>query len=246
MSQLNLAVRKSPKKPLAGSHGLVVLSGGQDSVTCLGLALKCYEKVSAIGFDYGQTHRIELAVAANIAEKLGVSYEVMKLDAFTQLDDSALVNGGDVNLKHARDNTLPASFVPNRNAIFMTLAHAYAQKIGAKYVVTGVSQTDYSGYPDCRKIFIKKLESALNTGYNTDIKFITPLTQLNKAQTFEMAEEVGVLDLVLEDSHTCYNGIRELHDWGRGCGKCPACLLRMSGYDEFIASKQCKQADSVV
>lgn len=237
MSQISLPIKNFPPVPMPNTHGLVVLSGGQDSVTCLGLALKCYEKVSAIGFDYGQTHLIELAVAVNIAEKLRVSYKVMKLDAFTQLDDSALVNGGDVNLKHARDNTLPASFVPNRNAIFMTLAHAYAQKIGAKFVVTGVSQSDYSGYPDCRKVFIKKLESTLNLGYNTNVKFITPLSYLTKAQTFEMAEEVGVLDLVLEYSHTCYNGIRELHDWGRGCGKCPACILRKNGYLEFIENK---------
>ena len=237
MSQINLPIKNFPPVPMPNTHGLVVLSGGQDSVTCLGLALKCYEKVSAIGFDYGQTHLIELAVAVNIAEKLRVSYKVMKLDAFTQLDDSALVNGGDVNLKHARDNTLPASFVPNRNAIFMTLAHAYAQKIGAKFVVTGVSQSDYSGYPDCRKVFIKKLESTLNLGYNTNVKFITPLSYLTKAQTFEMAEEVGVLDLVLEYSHTCYNGIRERHDWGRGCGKCPACILRKNGYLEFIENK---------
>ena len=238
MSQINLPIKNFPPVPMPNTHGLVVLSGGQDSVTCLGFALKCYEKVSAISFDYGQTHKVELEQAEKIAAKLGVPFEVMKISAFSQLADSALVTGGDVNAKHKRDNELPASFVPNRNAIFMTLAHAYAQKVGAKYVVTGVSQADYSGYPDCRKVFIKKLEQTLNLGYNTSIAFITPLSYLSKAQTFALAEECGVLDLVINDSHTCYNGDRtNLHSWGYGCGDCPACILRKNGYLEFIENK---------
>lgn len=238
MSQLNLPIHLYPEKPTAGTSGVVVLSGGQDSVTCLGFALKCYEKVSAISFDYGQTHTIELEQAEKIAAKLGVPFEVMKISAFSQLADSALVTGGDVNAKHARDSELPASFVPNRNAIFMTLAHAYAQKVGAKYVVTGVSQADYSGYPDCRKVFIKKLEQTLNLGYNTSIAFITPLSYLSKAQTFALAEECGVLDLVINDSHTCYNGDRtNLHSWGYGCDNCPACELRKNGYLSFLEQK---------
>ena len=238
MSQISLPIKNFPPVPMPNTHGLVVLSGGQDSVTCMGLSLKCYERVSAIGFDYGQTHEVELTVAADAAAELGVPFEIIKVSSLEQLADSALITGGDMNAKHERNAEVPASFVPNRNAIFMTLAHAYAQKIGAKFVVTGVSQSDYSGYPDCRKVFIKKLESTLNMGYNTNVKFITPLSYLTKAQTFALAEEVGVLDIVINSSHTCYNGDRTIyHDWGYGCDNCPSCELRKNGYLEFIENK---------
>jgi 7-cyano-7-deazaguanine synthase len=219
---------------------VVVLSGGQDSVTCLGIALKKHSTVVAIGFHYDQKHAVELSQAAMICTELNVPFTWMTINVLSELGDSALVNtnnfvNNDVGAAHPSNKDLPASFVPNRNAMFLTAAHAYAQKIGAKHVYTGVCQTDYSGYPDCRDIFIKKLENALNTGYLTDIVFHTPLMHLTKAETFKLADDYGVLELVIEKSHTCYNGDRSVrHAWGYGCGKCPACELRANGYAKYL------------
>lgn len=220
--------------PTPGAHAVVILSGGQDSVTCLGLALKNYEHVSCIGFRYGQKHEIELAQAKHICDLTEVPFEVFDLPVLSALADSALVTGGDVNAAHARNENLPASFVPNRNAMFLTIGHAYAQKVGAKVLMTGVCQTDYSGYPDCRHNFIAQLESALNIGYETAIEIHTPMMYMTKADTFALAKDVGILETVLTHSHTCYNGDRETaHEWGFGCGECPACKLRAAGWFEF-------------
>lgn len=221
-------------------NALVVLSGGQDSVTCLGVALHnakqgYFEKVHAIGFSYGQKHSIELKQAKFICDSLGVDFVVHKIPSLEVLADSALTTNGDVTQPHHRDASLPASFVPNRNALFLTIAHAYAQKIGASYVFTGVCQTDYSGYPDCREEFIGSLQTTLNLGYNTDIEFVTPLMYLTKAETFYLAKQVGILDTVIAHSHTCYNGNHETFNaWGYGCGKCAACELRAKGYTEYL------------
>lgn len=227
---------------------LVVLSGGQDSVTCLGLALQEalekrveqseYTTVEAIGFRYGQKHEVELFCAGTLCSRLGVPFVIHEIPSLSILGDSALTTDGDVSQQHHRSANLPASFVPNRNALFLTIAHAYAQKIGADKIVTGVCQTDYSGYPDCRAEFIWKLQDALNTGYQTSIVIDTPLMHLTKAETFQVADECGFLETVINDSHTCYNGDRSVkHDWGFGCGKCPACELRAKGYAEFLAGK---------
>lgn len=215
---------------------VVVLSGGQDSVTCLGLAIKEYDKVHAIAFDYGQKHAIELTQARLICKMLHVPITFMAIPSLAQLGDSALVKAdGDVNQPHPFNKDLPASFVPNRNALFLTTAHAFAQHVGAATIITGVCETDYSGYPDCRQIFIEHLQATLNIGYLTNINIRTPLMSLNKAQTFKLAEEVGILDIVIEHSHTCYNGDRtKTHIWGSGCGKCPACELRAEGYYKYL------------
>jgi len=218
------------------STALVVFSGGQDSTTCLGWARKCFRRVYAIGFDYGQKHSIELTQAKLIADIMGVPFEIVKISALSQFNDSALIGEGDVNVPHHRNPDLPASFVPNRNALFLTLAHAYAQKIGASHVVTGVCQTDFSGYPDCREGFIQGLEKTLNEGYLTNIRFETPIMHINKAQTFALADACGVLGLVLAESHTCYYGERTPHPWGHGCGVCPACVLRAQGYEQYLAN----------
>lgn len=218
------------------NHAIVVLSGGQDSVTCLGYCLAHYQKVSAITFDYGQRHRVELECAALLCAKYNVPQKVVNLGLMlTDLVTSALTSvEGDVSAPHAHKAGLPASFVPGRNALFLTLAHAYAQEIGAHTIVTGVCQTDYSGYPDCRSEFLRALERALNLGYECGIHIEAPLMRMTKAQTFAMAESVGFLDEVIENSHTCYEGDHTTaHDWGYGCGKCPACLLRAKGYEEF-------------
>lgn len=214
---------------------LVVLSGGQDSTTCLGIAKSCFDSVYAIAFDYGQKHVVELEQAVLIADKCNVPLAIHDIPSLGILGDSALTTEGDVGVPHHRNSNLPASFVPNRNALFLTIAHAAAQKIGAGKIMTGVCQTDYSGYPDCREVFIKSLMHTLNLGYETNIEILTPLMHMTKAETFKMAESVGILETVIELSHTCYNGERGIvHEWGHGCGHCPACEIRAKGYEEFI------------
>lgn len=202
----------------------------------------------AIGFNYGQKHAIELQQAQKIADALNVPFTIVDVREFGKLmaPASALLTPelsvGDQSPLMAQG--IPASFVPNRNALFLTIAHGYAQIIGASTVWTGVCQTDYSGYPDCRHAFINALESALNRGYETNIQIMTPLMYLTKGETFKMADEAHVLDLVIDESHTCYNGVRgeisevsghpmNLHDWGHGCGECPACKLRAKGWEDF-------------
>lgn len=216
------------------NRALVVMSGGQDSTTCLGVALRDNSYVEAVSFNYGQKHAIELEVAATICKKVAVPLTVIDVPALQKMTSSALVNGGDVNAEHAYLEGRPASFVPARNALFLTMAFGIAMERGLNLLYTGVCQTDYSGYPDCRDIFIKTLNTALRVGYETDIHILTPLMDLTKAQTFKLAEEVGVLDLVLEHSHTCYNGSRTPNDWGKGCGECGACKLRARGYEEYL------------
>lgn len=214
---------------------VVIFSGGQDSTTCLGWAIKRFDNVVAISFNYGQKHSIELEQSKKITEYFKIEHHVVDISFLNQIVDSALVhNNGDVNANHSRLKHLPASFVPNRNAIFITLAHAYAQKIGAEYLITGVCETDYSGYPDCRESFIQSIEQTLNLASDATIKILTPLMKLNKAQTFQLAKEEEILDLIIEESHTCYNGNRtKKFDWGYGCGECPACILRAKGYENF-------------
>lgn len=216
------------------STAVVVLSGGQDSMTCLGVALEQYRDVSAIGFSYGQKHKVELQQAAHLCAKHGVPFRVVGLDFLPSLVTSALTGDGEVGQPHPYKTGLPSSFVPNRNALFLTLAHAYAQEIKAQTLITGVCQTDFSGYPDCRRVFIDHLETALNVGYETGITISTPLMDIGKAETFALAERVGILEDVLELSHTCYNGDRNhRHVWGYGCGTCPACELRSAGFTKF-------------
>lgn len=220
-------------------HALVVLSGGQDSVTCLGYALKYFKQVSAISFLYGQRHAVELQCARQLCEKYNIPHKLVSLDFMPELVTSALTGDGEVGQPHAHKPGLPSSFVPNRNALFLTIAHAHAQEIGSSTLLTGVCQTDYSGYPDCRHTFIKALEHALNVGYETKIQIGTPLMNLTKGETFCLAEDVGFLEEVLEMSHTCYNGDHETkHEWGYGCGTCPACLLRAKGWEEYKAIRE--------
>lgn len=236
------------------SRAVIVFSGGQDSTTVLGLARSLGYECHAIGFDYGQKHSVELKQAQKIADALNVDYRIVNMREFGNLvaGNTALVGacaGLDVNdmtpLAHM-EKSVHASFVPNRNAMMLTLAHAYAQVMGADTIWTGVCETDYSGYPDCRDHFIKTLQIALNTGYQTNIAIVTPLMFKTKGETFRMAEEAGVLDLVLEESHTCYNGLRgskagsdgmrdliKRNEWGHGCGECPACKLRAKGWEDY-------------
>lgn len=213
---------------------LVVMSGGQDSTTCLGIALNRHNNVGAVGFNYGQKHAVELEAARAICAKHNVIFTVVDVPVLRLMESSALVTHGDTTKEHEYLEGLPASFVPARNALFLTMAWGIAMETGAKHIYTGVCQTDYSGYPDCRDDFIQMLEGALKVGYQSQIAIHTPLMFIDKADTFELAQRVGILNDVLELSHTCYNGDHETeHDWGRGCGECPACKLRAKGWDEY-------------
>lgn len=214
------------------TKAVVIFSGGQDSTTCLFWARNRYDVVEAITFDYGQKHSIEIEQSKYICEKYQIKQTIIDISFLDTLVESALTSNGDVN--KLNDKGLPSSFVPNRNQLFITLAHAYSQKIGADTLVTGVCQTDYSGYPDCRENFIKSIQFASNLGSDSDIQIETPLMNLTKAETFLLAAKERCLDVVIKESHTCYNGVREeLHEWGYGCNNCPACELRKKGYEEF-------------
>lgn len=211
---------------------VVIFSGGQDSTTCLYWALKRYDEVFAITFSYGQKHSVEIEQSRKICLMANVRQLTINMDFLNQVADSALLDGGDVN--EVKENGLPASFVPNRNQLFITLAHAFAQKVGAKVLITGVCQTDYSGYPDCRQEFVDSVYRTSKLGSGADIPILTPLMNLTKAQTFKLAEEEGCLKEVIEHSHTCYNGQRnKRYAWGLGCGHCPACKLREKGWIDY-------------
>lgn len=216
-------------------QALVVLSGGQDSMTCLGIAMRSFDRVEAIAFDYGQKHVVELDAAREVCGKHDIPLLVIDLKpALGNMRSSALVTHGDTSEKHPILKDLPASFVPARNALFLTIAYGIAIEKKAGVIYTGVCETDYSGYPDCRDRFIKRLNGALNEGYQSTITIETPLMWVDKADTFWMAANVGILDDVLELSVTCYNGdIETKNEWGRGCGECPACKLRARGWDEY-------------
>lgn len=225
---------------MTNRKALVVFSGGQDSTTCLGWALQQFDEVEAITFAYGQRHTIELDCARAICKEVGINQHVIDFRAvFPAIAESALLETDSaIGESHSANEDLPASFVPNRNAMFLTAAHALAQKIGADHLVTGVCQTDYSGYPDCRDEFIAMLCNTLYSGSKKYIHFWTPLMNLTKAETFKLAEEMGFLDTVVEMSHTCYEGRRDVrHAWGYGCGDCPACELRRKGWEEFSMEK---------
>lgn len=216
------------------NHALVIFSGGQDSTTCLGWAVNRYDKVTAISFVYGQKHNCEIEQAKKIALELGVDHHVIEADFFGGLVNSALTHNGDVNEKHEDNDSLPASFVPNRNAFFITLAHAFAQKINAGVLVTGTCETDSSGYPDCRRVFVDSINTALNLGSDVNMEIMTPLMYIDKCETWKLAEDEQCFETVRSMSHTCYNGTEQMNDYGRGCGECPACQLRKRGYDNFI------------
>ncbi len=230
------------------THALVLFSGGQDSTTTLAWALERFDHVETVGFDYGQNHRIELevrltALAAMRARfpawgaKLGEDH-LVAIDALTKISDSALTRDVAITMQ---ENGLPNTFVPGRNLLFLTFAAAVAYRRGLKHLVLGVCETDFSGYPDCRDDTMKAMQVALNLGMATRFVVHTPLMWIDKAQTWKMAQELGgekLVRLIVEDTHTCYKGERgRLHEWGYGCGACPACELRQSGWEKFVNAK---------
>ena len=211
---------------------VVVFSGGQDSTTCLFWALEKFDEVIAVTFNYNQRHKKEIECAAAIAEDLGVEHHILDMGLLNQLAPNALTRE-DIEIKMGEDGALPSTFVEGRNMLFLTFAGVLAKVKGAKHIVTGVCETDFSGYPDCRDVFIKSLNVTLNLAMDYTFVIDTPLMWIDKAQTWEMADKFGRLDYVRKNTLTCYNGIM-----GDGCGECPACKLRKRGLDKYLASKE--------
>jgi len=212
---------------------LVVFSGGQDSTTCLFWAKREFKEVYAVSYRYGQKHEIEVEMARKIAEKAGVPFEVMNIPLVGSLGKNSLTDSSIVMDQTVPERGLPNTFVPGRNMFFLSIAAVYARERGIRHLITGVSQTDYSGYPDCRDAFVKSLNVTLNLAMDYQFVIHTPLMWIDKAQTWALADELGVLDLVRNETLTCYNGIP-----GDGCGHCPSCLLRNEGLHKYLATKE--------
>lgn len=221
------------------SKAVVVFSGGQDSTTCLVQALSQFDEVHAITFDYGQRHSEEIEVAKTLANELGcASHKIMDVSLLGELAISALTRDAIPVSHELMENGLPNTFVPGRNILFLTLAGIYAYQLGADTVITGVCETDFSGYPDCRNDFVKAMEQALNLGMDKQLEIRTPLMWLNKAETWALADKYGKLELVRNQTLTCYNGIK-----GDGCGDCPACLLRRRGLEDYLDNRDAVNAE---
>ncbi|MBI1891100.1 MAG: 7-cyano-7-deazaguanine synthase QueC [Burkholderiales bacterium] len=224
---------------------LVLFSGGQDSTTCLAWALSRYDRVETIGFDYGQRHAIELSMRPSLLAKLRAlstdwktrlgEDHMIDLSVLGKISDTALTRDVAITMQ---DNGLPNTFVPGRNLLFMTVAATVAYRRGLDVLVGGMCQTDFSGYPDCRNDTMQALQTALNLGMAKNFAIETPLMWIDKAATWRLARELGgdaLIELIRTDTHTCYLGERgALHEWGHGCGTCPACELRARGYAQFI------------
>jgi 7-cyano-7-deazaguanine synthase len=224
---------------------LVLFSGGQDSATCLAWALDRFASVETIGFSYGQRHAIELDCRAPLRDALGALNpgwaarlgpdHLIDLQVLGALSDSALTKEMEIAMG---DEGLPTTFVPGRNLVFLNFAAIVAYRRGAKHIVAGMCETDFSGYPDCRDDTVKATQVALNLGMNRRFTIETPLMWIDKAATWRLAERLGgaaLVEIIRRESHSCYSGDRSvLHDWGYGCGQCPACALRAKGYAAFI------------
>ena len=225
-------------------RSLVLFSGGQDSTTCLAWALARYERVETIGFDYGQRHRVELDCRTGIFRELRSKFpqwssrlgedHLLKVDVLGALGASAMTHDIEIRMEASG---LPNTFVPGRNILFFTLAGALAYRRGIRSLVGGMCETDFSGYPDCRDDTIKALQVALGLGMDTRFTLETPLMWLTKAETWGLAQELGgdeLTNIIVEQTHTCYLGDRtRKHEWGYGCGACPACKLRKEGFFKF-------------
>ncbi|RLQ88393.1 7-cyano-7-deazaguanine synthase QueC [Notoacmeibacter ruber] len=231
------------------TSALVLFSGGQDSTTCLAWALDRYERVETVGYDYGQRHSVELECRKTIletirrdfpqwADRLGEDHQI-PMRELGAISETAMTE--EVEFETGKQG-LPNTFVPGRNLLFFTYAATIAWRRGIRHLVGGMCETDYSGYPDCRDDTLKALQVTLNLGMEMRSVVHTPLMWLDKAQTFAMAQELGgsaFLDLVVEHSHSCYRGDRtHRHEWGYGCGTCPACELRANGWQKFTAAER--------
>jgi len=227
-------------------HALVLFSGGQDSTTCLAWALTHFARVETIGFDYGQRHQIELTARTEVlaavrerfpqwAGRLGEDH-MIDLAVLGRISDTALTRDTAIQMTEAG---LPNTFVPGRNLLFFQLAAAVGYRRGLHTLVGGMCETDFSGYPDCRDDTLKALQVAVSLGMGQRFTFETPLMWIDKADTWELARQLGgdaLVDVIVRQSHTCYHGVRgTLHPWGHGCGECPACALRRAGYERWKA-----------
>lgn len=215
---------------MKNDKAIVVFSGGQDSTTCLFWAKEKFKEVEAVTFNYNQRHELEIDVAKNIAEELNVKHHVLDMSLLNQLAPNALTRD-DIDIEE-KEGELPSTFVPGRNLVFLSFAAILAKQVGAKHLITGVCETDFSGYPDCRDVFIKSLNVTLNLSMDDQFVIHTPLMWLDKAETWELADKLNELDYVREKTLTCYNGI--IAD---GCGECPACKLRKNGLDSYLKEK---------
>ena len=213
------------------STALVVFSGGQDSTTCLFWAKRHFSRVVALSFLYGQKHQKEVQLAVQIAVKAGVEHAVMDVSFIGQLGQNSLTNTSIAMDEEKPADSYPNTFVPGRNLFFLSIAAVFARERGINHLVTGVSQTDFSGYPDCRDAFIKSLNVTLNLAMDEQFVIHTPLMWIDKAETWALADELGVLELIRHDTLTCYNGIP-----GDGCGHCPACRLRREGLEKYLST----------
>lgn len=223
---------------------LVLFSGGQDSSVCLAWALQKYERVETIGFDYGQRHAVELTTRLTVLQRFRDEYpaarmrlgddHLVDIRGFGAVAESALTRDAQIVMTK---RGLPSSFVPGRNLVFFVYAAAVADRRGIDHLVGGMCETDYSGYPDCRAKTLASMQETLNLGIERPFEIHTPLMYLNKAQTWGLSAELGgepLVDLILEETTTCYNGVKDVrHDWGYGCGDCPACQLRSTGFEHW-------------
>lgn len=214
-------------------RALVVFSGGQDSTTCLYWALKNFRQVHTITFGYGQNHSAEVECARRIAMREGVPFHYMDVSFISGLSSNALTDKSIKMDSESPEGGFPNTFVPGRNLFFISIAAVYAREHGIGNIITGVSQTDFSGYPDCRDSFIKSLNVTINLAMDEELDIITPLMWKDKAQTWKMADELGVLDIIRNETLTCYNGII-----GDGCGECPSCKLRKRGLELYLEEKK--------
>ncbi len=228
------------------SSALVLFSGGQDSTVCLAWALARFDRVETVGFDYGQRHAAELKARPVILEKLRADFpqwagklgadNLLPLDTLKAIGGSALTDAVKIEMG---ENGLPTTFVPGRNVMFLTAAAALGYRRGIATLVGGMCETDFSGYPDCRNETVQVTARALSLGLARDIKVHTPLMWIDKAATWQLAQELGgakLVDLIVTDTVTCYEGNPTPHDWGHGCGTCPSCELRASGYRKYRAA----------
>ncbi|PYZ95040.1 7-cyano-7-deazaguanine synthase QueC [Salipaludibacillus keqinensis] len=212
---------------MKNDKALVVFSGGQDSTTCLFWALNNFKEVETVTFDYNQRHKLEIDVAQTISDELNVKNTVLDMSLLNQLAPSALTRN-DIDIKES-DGEPPSTFVEGRNLLFLSFASILAKQIGAKHIVTGVCETDFSGYPDCRDVFVKSLNVSLNLSMDHQFVIHTPLMWLDKAETWALADELEAFEFVRNKTLTCYNGI--ISD---GCGECPACILRRRGLETYL------------
>lgn len=208
---------------------LVVFSGGQDSTTCLFWAMKHYEYVETVTFSYSQRHSQELEVAKEIAAEQGVKHHILDMSLLGQITENALTS--DIAIE-TKDGEVPNTFVDGRNHLFLSFAAVLAKHHKIRDIVTGVCQTDFSGYPDCRDVFVKSLNVTLNLAMDYEFVIQTPLMWLDKAETWELADQLGKFDYIRQKTLTCYNGIR-----GTGCRQCPACHLRQAGLEKYLSQK---------